>query len=232
LRNVRLEEGFVDVWSADLVFDSTTLQFFLKTLSAQEFAKFNGFKSQQQANRYLAVRGVLRRILAGYLSVEPVDLRFEVSAYGKPYLRNAALFFNISHSNDYLLVVVSDFDQIGVDVERIEIRSNLLGLAKRCFSLDELSFWRDLSSSGQLQMFYQLWVRKEAFVKAVGRGIALGLDRCELQVPELARLSKIPDDFGLADNWIVAGLQVAEGFAAAAVIPNCSLVLNQYCFEL
>lgn len=227
-----MEDSFVDIWSVDLAFDSAALQFFLRTLSAQELAKLAGFKSQQQANRYLAVRGVLRQILAGYLYVEPTSLIFEVNAYGKPYLANRSLFFNISHSNDCLLVAVSDFDSIGVDIELIKSRSNLLGLAKRCFSADELNFWCSLPGGSRERVFYQLWVRKEAFVKAVGRGIALGLDWCELQVPELARLSKIPDNFGLADDWQVAGLQVADDFAAALVMPNRCLVLNQYCFEL
>lgn len=232
LRNAKLEERFVDVWSVDLVFDPSALQFFLRTLSAQELVKLEGFKLQQQANRYLAVRGVLRQILAGYLDVEPADLIFESNAYGKPYLANASLFFNISHSGDCLLIAVSDFDSIGVDIELIKSRRNLLGLAKRCFSVDELNFWFDLPEDVRGQMFYQLWVRKEAFVKAVGRGIALGLELCELQVPGLERLSKIPGDFGLAEDWEVVGLQVAENFAAALVMPNRCLVLNQYCFEL
>lgn len=232
LRNTELDGGFVDVWSVELAFDATALRFFSQTLSAQELLKFSEFQSLEQANRYLAVRGALRRILAGYLDVEPVDLRFEVNAYGKPYLSNASLFFNISHSKDRLLVAVSDFDQIGVDIERIKTRNNLLGLAKRCFSVDELSFWSDLSADEQVQVFYQLWVRKEAFVKAVGRGIALGLDRCELQVPDLGVLSKIPGEFGLAEDWKVTGLPLVDDFAAALVIPSRCWVLNQYCFEL
>jgi 4'-phosphopantetheinyl transferase len=232
LRNTQLEERFVDVWSVNLVFNEADLRLFSQTLSVQELSKLALFKSQGQANRYLAVRGAVRRILARYLAIKSVDLRFEVNAYGKPYLSNAALFFNISHSNDCLLVAVSDFDQIGVDIERIKTRSNLLGLAKRCFSVDELNFWCDLSVDVQMRVFYQFWVRKEAFVKAVGRGIALGLEQCELQVPDLAKLSKIPDDFGFAEDWKVVGLQVADEFAAALVMPNRCLVLNQYCFEL
>jgi len=232
LKSAKFEAGFVDVWSVNLAFDETALRLFSQTLSAQELSKLVSFKSQAQANRYLAVRGTLRRILAQYLGIEPVNLKFEVNAYGKPYLSNASLFFNISHSKDRLLIAVSDFDQIGVDIERIKTRNNLLGLAKRCFSVDELNFWFDFSADEQVQVFYQLWVRKEAFVKAVGRGIALGLDRCELQIPDLAGLSKIPDEFGLAEDWDVTGLQLADDFAAALVMPSRCLVLNQYRFEL
>ncbi|MEY4211316.1 MAG: hypothetical protein RLZ92_1697 [Pseudomonadota bacterium] len=232
LRNAKLKEWFVDIWSVDLLFDCTALQFFLSTLSAEELAKLEGFKLQQQSNRYLAVRGVLRQILAGYLEVQPADLIFVRNVYGKPFLANASLFFNISHSGDCLLIAVSDFDSIGVDIELIKSGRNLLGLAKRCFSADELNFWFSLPEDARERWFYQLWVRKEAFVKAVGRGIALGLDLCELQLPSLDRLSKIPDDFGLADNWKVAGLQVADDSVAALVMPNRSLVLNQYGFEL
>lgn len=232
MRNAKLKERFVDVWLVDLAFDAETLGFFLTSLTDQELAKLAAFKSQQQVNRYLAVRGVLRRILASYLEVEPTALRFEVSRYGKPYLSNASLFFNISHSGDCLLVAVSDFESIGVDIELIKSKRNLLGVAKRCFSVDELNFWRHLPEEARVEVFYQFWVRKEAFVKAVGRGIALGLELCELQLPDLARLSKIPGDFGWADDWEVAELQVAEGFAAALVMPNRAMVLNQYYFDV
>jgi hypothetical protein len=43
---------------------------------------------------------------------------------------------------------------------------------------------------------------------------------------------KIPDEFGLAEDWDVTGLQLADGFAAALVMPSRCLVLNQYRFEL
>ncbi|MFM8341238.1 MAG: 4'-phosphopantetheinyl transferase superfamily protein, partial [Methylomonas sp.] len=82
-----------------------------------------------------------------------------------------------------------------------------------------------------MQAFYQLWVRKEAFVKAVGRGIVLGLDQCELCLPDLNRFVTIPDGFGGADDWVVADLQVND-LVAALVVPNRSLILSQYCFEL
>ena len=106
LRNAKLKEWFVDIWSVDLLFDCTALQFFLSTLSAEELAKLEGFKLQQQSNRYLAVRGVLRQILAGYLEVQPADLIFVRNVYGKPFLANASLFFIISHSGDCLLIAL------------------------------------------------------------------------------------------------------------------------------
>jgi 4'-phosphopantetheinyl transferase len=231
LKNISLGAGFVDVWSVDLSFDELDLQGFYQTLSSFERTKLLAFKQKLLANRYLAVRGVLRRILADYLKVEPGVLQFEVSPFGKPYLKHSPLFFNISHSGDCLLIAISDFDQIGIDLELIKSRANLLGLAKRCFSLSELNFWLNLPVDAQQQAFYRLWVRKEAFVKAVGRGIVLGLNQCELCLPDLNRFVTIPDGFGCSDDWVIADLQVAD-VVAALVVPNRCLVLNQYCFEL
>ncbi len=232
LRNITLGEGFVDVWSVDLSLDDIDFQGFYQSLSCFEQEKLLTFKQKSLANRYLLVRGVLRRILADYLKVEPVALEFEVSEYGKPFLKHSSLFFNISHSNDCLLIAISDCDQIGVDVELVKSRANLLGLAKRCFSVVELGFWLNLSADDQVQAFYRLWVRKEAFVKAVGRGIVLGLSQCELCLPDLNGFVAIPDGFGLSGDWMAADLKVNDNFTAALVMPNRCLVLNQYCFEL
>ncbi|MFM8341683.1 MAG: 4'-phosphopantetheinyl transferase family protein, partial [Methylomonas sp.] len=167
MKNVRLGEGFVDVWSVGLSFDELDLQGFYQTLSVFERTKLLAFKQKALANRYLAVRGVLRRILADYLRVDPGVLEFGLSPFGKPYLKHSSLFFNISHSGDCLLIAVSDFDQIGIDLELIKARDNLLGLAKRCFSLSELDFWLNLPMDARMQAFYQLCFMKEAFVKAV-----------------------------------------------------------------
>ena len=231
MKNISLGEGFVDVWSVDLSFDGLDLQGFYQTLSGFERTKLLAFKQKLLANRYLAVRGVLRRILADYLKVGPSVLEFELSPFGKPYLKRSSLFFNISHSGDCLLIAISDFDQIGIDLELIKSRGNLLGLARRCFSLSELDFWLNLPIDAQEQVFYRMWVRKEAFVKAVGRGIVLGLNQCELCLPDLNRFVAIPDGFGWSDDWVIADLQVVD-VAAALVVPNRCLVLNQYCFEL
>ncbi|WP_445372780.1 4'-phosphopantetheinyl transferase family protein [Methylomonas sp. HW2-6] len=223
-----LRAQFVDVWHAELRgLDSKALTFWDALLSDQERQRSQEYKRPERRQGFVAVRGLLRCTLAGYLDVEPRELVFESGEYGKPALAGARLHFNISHSGDHLLIAVSDLGELGVDVESLRVGRNLHALAGRCFSVREYREWAALPTEQQLPTFYRLWVKKEAFVKAVGRGIAAGLDLCEFALEAGGQLVAIPGEFGGIDAWSVVELPVANA-AAALVAPNKS---GMFCFR-
>ena len=88
---------------------------------------------------------------------------------GKPYVANADnVFFNISHSGDYLAVAVADC-QVGVDIEK---RKNAnIGIAKRFFTEEEFDY-----ISFDNDKFFEIWTLKESYVKYLGCGISGGLN--------------------------------------------------------
>lgn len=207
----------VDVWMVNLLDECANLLAHKALLSEAEQARFAQFKNQKQADYYAIVRSVQRRILARYLSINPQFIRFEKGAHGKPELVGQKLFFNISHSADFLLVAVSANNEVGVDIELIKERSNLPVLVERCFALKEQQYWFKLPEINKLEYFYRFWVAKEAFVKAVGRGIALGMSGCELDLPGLNGFCAVPDAYGLADSWSLSFLAVDSEYLAAVV---------------
>lgn len=87
--------------------------------------------------------------------------------HGKPRLADGSskLSFNCSHSGEIAVVAVSK-DNVGVDVERLgEFKP---AVAKRFFREDELSYM------GQsIERFYQLWTRKESYLKYLGTGLGI-----------------------------------------------------------
>lgn len=221
---------FVDVWHADLgQSDLKALRGLEELLPDRERSVAEAYGRPERCLRFVAVRGLLRRTLAGYLGVEPQELVFELGAYGKPALAGQKLHFNISHSEDHLLIAVADIGELGVDVEKVRARRNLHALAGRCFSAREYRDWAALPVDQQLPAFYRLWVKKEAFVKAVGRGIAAGLELCEFAVEPGGQIAAIPVEFGVAGDWSVSELPFVD-VAAALVAPNKPYALN--CREL
>lgn len=222
---------FVDVWQGKLNLPAETLGRLALLLSEEESAKAQSFKFPHLRNRYVAAHGMLRQTLASYLAVDPAGLRFGTGDYGKPELIGDVLHFNVSHTADTLLIAVADMADIGVDIETVKPHRNLASLAERCFSEREYYEWRQLAADEQLLVFYRLWTKKEAFVKAVGRGIALGVERCEFDWIHGGCLLAIPDEYGPAAAWKVHELQVDAGFSAALVTPNVRYDLRRLVLE-
>lgn len=96
---------------------------------------------------------------------------------GKPYLMNASFLFNLSHSGDYVFCGVSE-QEIGVDIQKIQ-GDCVLRLAKRFFAAPEC---QTLEACGdeelRRRMFFRMWVRKEAYGKLTGKGIAGAVGKC------------------------------------------------------
>ena len=96
---------------------------------------------------------------------------------GKPYLTNVSFLFNLSHSGDYVFCGVSE-QEIGVDIQKIQEKCSLR-LAKRFFAAPEC---QALEACGEEEMrrrmFFRMWVRKEAYGKLTGKGIAGTVGKC------------------------------------------------------
>lgn len=218
--------NFVDVWHGCLLQSREDIDGLSVLMSEQEKLKADTFKHCDMRRRYVAVRATLRRVLAGYLSSDPAALEFNVSEHGKPYLVCGSIHFNLSHTANHLLIAVANFPDIGIDIEEIKSRVNFDGLAARCFSTRELQTWRRLSLDEQQQTFYRLWVKKEAFVKAVGRGLALGLDQCEVELAADGQLLVIPSAYGVATDWLMTEMAIDSAVQAALATRSCQYDLR------
>lgn len=125
--------------------------------------RHKGLSSEQE--RTLA-KGLLKNILAERIPHCPVQLLFEYGKYGKPYLKDGALYFSLSYTHGVCLIALSD-SEIGADIERL--RAAKPNVASRCFTDAENSY---LYQNMELfdQRFYELWTQKEAYLKYTGEG--------------------------------------------------------------
>ncbi|GLQ91332.1 4'-phosphopantetheinyl transferase family protein [Dyella acidisoli] len=130
-------------------------------------------------------REPLCALLSIYLGVPAASISLEDGEHGRPELAeplHQILQFNWSHSGDAALIAVARDVAPGIDIERLRPRAHAMQLAERFFHPEETAALAALNAAEQEPAFLQLWTGKEAVLKAMGRGIAFGLDRLRLTV--------------------------------------------------
>jgi 4'-phosphopantetheinyl transferase len=131
-------------------------------------------------------REPLKALLGVYLGL-PVDaVVLSNDEHGRPELAapwNTLLQFNWSHSAGKAIIAVARGITPGIDIERVYARPRALDIADRFFHPKETAALVALDESQREHAFLQLWTGKEAVVKALGRGIAFGLQRFCVSVP-------------------------------------------------
>lgn len=153
----------------------------------------------------------LRQVLTNYLKIPADNLVIDRGEFGKPFLPDFnELQFNLSHSSEKLLLAISYENAIGIDIELIKSRRALEEVVKRCFSEREKHYWFNLSENEQLSVFYDFWTRKEAVVKGIGRGIALGLNHCEIDVSRPNQFLNLP----VNQTWYTHSLNISPDYCA------------------
>lgn len=144
-------------------------------LSSDEHARAARFYTEQLQHRFIAAHALLRLALSACTSMRPEALKFQTSAEGKPFLASTeTLQFNLSHSDDHVMLAITRGAAIGVDIECIRHR-DVDGLITRFFSPDEQAQFENLATDARIAMFYQIWVQKEAYIKALGTGLRTAL---------------------------------------------------------
>lgn len=188
-------------------------------LDAGERERAECIRHEQTRRCFVWVRSCLRNLLGHYMGVAAGGIRFVLNEKGKPRLAgtapNQGLVFNVSHSGDCGLIALAKDTALGVDVERKRAMAHMDGMAKRCFADSELAWWRSLPENHRQQAFFAFWSCKEAFAKATGEGIALGLDACVVDLSGQLRLVSIPPGYGAADEWLLVRIDVDESHSAA-----------------
>ncbi|MCM2265706.1 MAG: 4'-phosphopantetheinyl transferase superfamily protein [Desulfuromonadales bacterium] len=154
-------------------------------LAPGETARAGLLKSEQIKKRYITGRGLLREILGGYLGMEARKVQLAAEAHGKPFLADVKekLGFNLAHSGNSFLLAVAANREVGVDIETIAPGKPLEEMAKMVFSHHEQEHLSRLSSPCLEAAFYQCWVRKEACLKACGRGFSLPGNSFDISPP-------------------------------------------------
>lgn len=166
-----------EIWAVDVAREAQRLATLVALLDEPENERAARFRNVDDRVRFVVARATRRLLLAAQLGVAPSQLVFGENPHGKPYVRTACgrrQPFNSSHSGRWVLHALAE-DDVGVDVERIvpamatiDDFAWLLSHAERCLVLAHAPRQRAAALAA-------VWVRKEAYVKALGEGMSRSL---------------------------------------------------------
>jgi len=107
--------------------------------------------------------------------------------------------FNVSHSGDWAVLAFGRNRQIGIDIEKIKREMDVMSIASRYFVPEEIALIE--SAKDRTAVFFQLWARKEAYVKACGSTL----------------FQELGYNTEKKEGWVFRNLEVDPGYAAAIV---------------
>jgi 4'-phosphopantetheinyl transferase len=211
----------VHVWRASL--DQPAADYAM-LLSTDEQGRGERFRFEQERRRFIVGRGTLRIILGRYLNLAPENLEFEYRPHRKPVLSagllQPELNFNLSHSEEMMLLAVTQTREVGVDLEYIRPSLDVEKLAEQFFSPSERAELDALPSNKRLNSFFSGWTRKEAYLKARGDGMTYPLDQFSvcMDCDQPAKLLEVKDDPRELSRWSFHNLTPAPGYVGALAV--------------
>lgn len=210
----------VHVWKFSLDLPEAILNELLTVLSPEELQRARRFRFDRHRKAFIAAHGQMRLLLARYLQCKPDRFRFAQNEHGKPFLPGSNLEFNLSHSKQMGLLAVNRTDPLGVDVEWKRPDFGGLKIARRFFSPREVAELEQLPPEHHLDAFFNGWTRKEAYIKALGKGLAIPLGKFSVTLApgKPAQLLSTEHDPEQKERWKLINLIVGYDYAGALLV--------------
>ena len=153
--------------------DTNIFNYVLSLVSGKKRKKVQSFFGDIDRKMSLYADVIVRLMLCRKYNLRNEDIVFEEGEFGKPFLKNLNDFhFNISHTRNGIAVAFAD-SPIGIDIEKIKQDDRLI--AERFFVSDEFKYIYS-SEQEQGKRFFEVWTKKEAYIKCLGKGLSMELN--------------------------------------------------------
>ncbi len=185
-------------------------------------------------------RWLVREILSKTMARPPQSIDIAIDARGRPFPRPQAdsriaggrmleerIDFSLSHSGNeiVLALAMAPADRrrpaVGIDIERVDPQRNWQAIADRRFSLAERRGLRlHRNETDRCLAFFRTWVRKEAFVKALGSGISTNFQRFDVATGAVPGLDGLRIEGEERDRWRIRDLQLSNAPLSETLDPG------------
>lgn len=231
-----LAAGEVHAWRVGLGPEGRDIAPRAAALSDEERARAARFRGADDRTRFVAAHAALRSILGRYAGCPPEAIAFDLGPHGKPGLAvpsGTGIAFNLSHSGGLAVVAVARGRRVGVDVEAVRPMAERDAIVARFLSPRERADFAGLSDPLRQDAFFRAWTCKEAYIKAIGTGLATPLDGFSVAVDpgEPMRLIEVVGDPEEATRWSIADLEPGPGYAGAVVAEGPRWEMLRYTYE-
>lgn len=213
-----MEQSHIDIWYLRVEAPDAELNRFREFLSDDEKARAQRFRFEHLQRKFTICRGVLRLLLGRYLNVPPQAIAFQYTSTGKPKLAvDFGIHFNVSHSGEVALFAFARDCELGVDVEQVRPLPEMLSIAERFFSAEEVTELVGTPDDERQRAFFRCWTRKEAYIKATGEGLSAPLDQFAVSFRdgEAARFLNLQGNTKAASEWILYDIPLADDYVGA-----------------
>jgi len=168
-------------------------------------------------------RALLHEVLSGYLGMPPSDVVIGSEREGRPVVVDADRpgwpRFSVSHAGALTVIAVSRQAEVGIDVEDVRRDIDWQEVARAFFAPPELAEIDACPREDRRAAFFECWVRKEAYVKGLGRGLRRATK--DFAVP-LGSAGGVVHDLAptrtRASTWYVRPIAVGAGYTAAVAV--------------
>lgn len=219
-----INNGVVHLWYFDLDEHTDMTAHCKNWLSPDEIERCKKYVFEIHKTRFAQRRGLLKMVLSVYLQNSAQQLGFSYNEAGKPYLDkkkfNKHIFFNLSHSDNHMLLAITHDNPVGVDIEKIKRDIEVDTLSELIMSENEYRCYHCSDLPTKIDIFYRLWSRKESVVKALGTGLLY-----PIQDIQFARLDHGKNIVTLRanrqmSNWHVYDLDLGTHLSSAVTIKS------------
>ena len=175
----------VRVWTSSLDRAAGEAGRLFELLSPVERSRAARFHNERDRRRFVVARGTLRTLLGDHAGLAPERVPITTQPGGKPVLAvSDSIHFNVSHCGELALFAIAD-REIGIDLERLNQTNDIARVAAHFFAPEESAAFERLDEPERARFFFRTWVRKEAYLKASGKGFAI--DPAKVRISEFSR---------------------------------------------
>ena len=207
----------VELWWGSAAAARPRLPELLPLLDADERRRAERFRFDGGRQRFIAAHAMLRCLLGERIDIPPQRIELVTGPRGKPALAAggaAAPYFSLAHSGELAVVALAD-GELGVDVEALRPFPRAERFATRFFASSEQQWLQAKPEAERGHAALTLWTFKEAYLKAVGSGIAMPLASVEVD-PERPALLRVGGVAPAPGDWTLLGARL-PGPAVVAV---------------
>jgi 4'-phosphopantetheinyl transferase len=192
-------------------------------LDEAEIGRYQRFHRADDRARFLTGAVIVRAAFAAELNTTPQRVRLDRACpdcqqpHGQVRLADGppdAMKVSVSHSGARVVVAAGYGGGIGIDIERIEAARDHLILGRLVLRDDEQAELAQVQEADRAAAFTTSWVRKEAVVKALGRGLRVPLRDFAVGGPPAA-VTGWPSRPDLPPRIHLVDLQCDDGYRAA-----------------
>lgn len=177
---IELQKNHTDIWRVKISDQLNNLTYFKSILNHDEINVASKYHFSKNIQCSIVSRACLKILLGNYLRCHPSLITLRKNKYGKLFVsKQSNFFFNVTHTDEIILYAFA-MTPIGIDIENTKHNIEFLEIAKIFFSEGEIKKLEKVSEDDLRSTFFRIWTRKEAFIKAIGKGLSLSLNQFEV----------------------------------------------------